>query len=97
MAEFFTNYPQAQKPMSLGEMLNIAGGVQQYQQAQQMNPLALKKAQMEIEQAQQVNPLKVRQEQAATQPVQATPYLLALVVALVIVLAASAFIRKKRK
>lgn len=60
MAEFFTNYPQAQKPMTLGEMLNMAGGVQQYQQAQQMNPLALKKAQMEVEQAQQLNPLAVK-------------------------------------
>jgi hypothetical protein len=63
MAEFFTNYPQAQKPMSLGEMLNMAGGVQQYQQAQQMNPLALQKAKMEVEQAQQLNPLAVQKAQ----------------------------------
>lgn len=60
MAEFFTNYPQAQKPMSLGEMLNMASGVQQYQQAQQMNPLAVQKAKMEVEQAQQMNPLAVK-------------------------------------
>lgn len=63
MAEFFTNYPQAQKPMSLGDMLNMASGVQQYQQAQQINPLALKKAQMEVEQAQQLNPLAVQKAQ----------------------------------
>ena len=60
MADFYTNYPAAQKPMTLGEMLNMAGGVQQYQQAQQMNPLALQKAQMEIEQAKQMNPLAVQ-------------------------------------
>lgn len=63
MAEFFTNYPQAQKPMSLGEMLNMAGGVQQYQQAKQMNPLALQKAQMEVEQSKQMNPLTVQKAQ----------------------------------
>lgn len=67
MADFFTNYPQAQKPMSLGEMLNIAGGVQQYQQAQQMNPLALQKAQMEVEQLKQTNPLAVRKAIAEAQ------------------------------
>jgi hypothetical protein len=33
--------------MSLGDMLNIARGAQEYQQAQQMNPLALQKAQAE--------------------------------------------------
>lgn len=60
MAEFFTNYPQAQKPMTLGEMLNMASGVQSYQQAQQLNPLAVQKAKMEVEQAQQMNPLAVK-------------------------------------
>jgi hypothetical protein len=44
----------------------MAGGVQQYQQAQQMNPLALQKAQMEIEQAKQMNPLAVRKATAET-------------------------------
>lgn len=63
MAEFFTNYPQAQKPMTLGEMVNMAGGIQQYQQAQQMNPLALQKAQMEVEQSQKMNPLTVQKAQ----------------------------------
>jgi hypothetical protein len=63
MAEFFTNYPQAQKPMTLGEMVNMAGGIQQYQQAGQMNPLAVQKAKMEIEQAQQLNPLAVKKAQ----------------------------------
>jgi len=34
-------------PMSLGDMLNIARGAQAYQQEQQMNPVALQKAQQE--------------------------------------------------
>lgn len=63
MAEFFTNYPQAQKPMSLGDMLNMASGVQSYQQAQQLNPLAVQKAKMEVEQAQKLNPLAVQKAQ----------------------------------
>lgn len=63
MAEFFTNYPQAQKPMTLGEMLNMASGVQSYQQAQQLNPLAVQKAKMEVEQAQKLNPLAVQKAQ----------------------------------
>jgi hypothetical protein len=35
--------------MSLGDMLNIARGAQEYQQAQQLNPLALQRAQAETE------------------------------------------------
>jgi len=45
--------------MTLGDMVNIARGAQAYQQEQQMNPLALQKAQMEIQQAQKINPLAV--------------------------------------
>jgi hypothetical protein len=66
MADFYTNYPAPEKPMTLGEMLNMASGVQNYQQAQQMNPLALQKAQQEVEQARQINPLALRQKQAET-------------------------------
>jgi hypothetical protein len=36
------------QPMSLGDMLNIARGAQQYQQAEEMNPLLLKQQQQEI-------------------------------------------------
>ena len=50
--------------MSLAEMVNLAGGVQQYQQAQQLNPLALQKAQMEVEQTQKLNPLAVKKAEA---------------------------------
>ena len=45
--------------MTLGDMVNIARGAQAYQQAEQANPLALQKAQMEIDQAQKMNPLAV--------------------------------------
>lgn len=38
--------------MSLGEMLNMANVAQQYQQAQQINPLQVQKAQEEVKQAQ---------------------------------------------
>jgi hypothetical protein len=46
-------------PISLGDMLNLARGAQAYQQAEQINPLALQKAQIEIEQAKKINPLAV--------------------------------------
>ena len=36
-------------PMTIGEMLNIARGAQEYQQAQQINPLALQRAQAEAQ------------------------------------------------
>jgi hypothetical protein len=65
------NYPQPQQT-SLADMINMAGGIQNYQQAQQMNPLALQKAQMEIEQAKQMNPLAVRQKTAETEVAEKT-------------------------
>ena len=37
--------------MSLGEMVNVARGVQEYQQAQQMNPVALQLRQQEAQKA----------------------------------------------
>jgi hypothetical protein len=55
-------------PMSLGEMLNLARGAQEYQQAQKMNPLALQQQQQQLrqqqqvyEQAQQMNPELLQQ------------------------------------
>jgi len=50
--------------MSLSEMLNMANVAQQYQQTQQLNPLQLQKAQMEVEQAQKMNPLAVQKATA---------------------------------
>jgi hypothetical protein len=63
---FNTNLgPAAQPTTSLGDMVNLARGVQAYQQQGQLNPLQLEKAQMEIEQAKKINPLTVRQQTAA--------------------------------
>jgi hypothetical protein len=65
--QFNTNLgPAAQPTTSLGDMVNLARGVQAYQQQGQLNPLQLEKAQMEIEQAKKINPLTVRQQTAQT-------------------------------
>lgn len=55
-----------QPGMTLADMLNLAQGVQQYKQTQQMNPLQLEAQRLAVEQAQAVNPLLQRQQQAAT-------------------------------
>lgn len=77
MADFSIN-PIAQTlkpptPMSLGEMLNLATGAQQYKQAQQMNPLAVQQQQQQLqtlrqtfEQAQKMNPQLLQQAQQTT-------------------------------
>ena len=67
MADFYTNYPAAQKPMTLGEMLNMASGVQSYQQAQQLNPLALRQKQAETTLAEETLKPKIQQEQTAAE------------------------------
>jgi len=61
---------QAPKGMTLGEMVNLAGGIQQLQQAQQLNPLQLQKAQMDIEQAQRMNPLAAIKSQMEIEQAQ---------------------------
>jgi hypothetical protein len=59
--QFNTNLgPAQQQGTSLADLINTARGVQAYQQAEQMNPMAVQKAKMEIEQAQKINPLTVR-------------------------------------
>jgi hypothetical protein len=84
MADFSIN-PIAQNlktstPMSLGEMLNIARGAQEYRQAQQLNPLAVQQQQQQLqtqqqqlqtlqqtfEQAQKMNPQLLQQAQQTT-------------------------------
>jgi len=60
MADFSVN-PVAQNlkpptPMSLSEMLNLARGAQEYQQAQQLNPLAVQRAAAELSRLQQLTP-----------------------------------------
>jgi len=58
--------PKAQQGTSLGDLINTARGAQAFQQQQQLNPLQLQKAQMEIDQAKQMNPLAVRKAAAET-------------------------------
>jgi hypothetical protein len=65
--QFNTNLgPAAQQNTSLADMVNLARGVQAYQQQGQLNPLQLEKAQMEVEQAQKLNPLAVKKATAET-------------------------------
>ncbi len=56
MADFSMNVNYA-KPQatSLGDMLGMASGIQNFQQAQQLNPLALEKAQIENQVLKQKN------------------------------------------
>ena len=55
---------------SLGSMLNIARGAQEYGQAQQMNPILLQAAQQEADYAKLKNPELVSQAQEATKQSQ---------------------------
>lgn len=69
--QFNTNLgPTAQQGTNIADMVNLARGVQAYQQAQELNPLAVQKAKMEIEQAQKLNPLAVQREQEAVSQAQ---------------------------
>lgn len=68
MADFSVN-PVAQNlkpptPMSLGDMLNLARGAQEYQQAQKMNPLTVQRAGAELSRLQQLTPEELRRAQA---------------------------------
>ena len=57
--QFNTDLTPKIQGTNLGDMINMARGVQAYQQAEQANPLAIQRAKMEIEQAQKMNPLAV--------------------------------------
>ena len=70
MAEFFTNYAQPQQRTSLADMVNAASGIQNFQQAQQLQPLQLQEAQLRLQQAQQMNPLQLQEAQAKLQTAQ---------------------------
>jgi len=67
MPEFFTGYTNPVQQTSLADMMNLASGVQNYQQAQQLNPLTLQAKQLELQQAQQINPLALQQKQLELQ------------------------------
>jgi hypothetical protein len=62
--QFNTNLSPAAQGTSLRDLIATAGGIQQFQQAQQLNPLQLQKAQMEIEQLKKINPLAERKATA---------------------------------
>jgi len=75
MADYFTGYANpvpAGAQTSMADMLNLASGVQNYQQAQQVNPLKLQAAQLELQQAQQMNPLALRKAAAETNVAEQT-------------------------
>ena len=57
--QFNTNLTPNIQGTNIADMVNLARGVQAYQQAEQANPLAIQRAQMEIAQAQKMNPLSV--------------------------------------
>ena len=69
MADFSMNVNYA-KPQttSLGDMVNMASGIQNFQQAQQMNPLALQKAQIENQTLQQANQERVSLQEFTSNP-----------------------------
>jgi len=69
MADFSMNVNYA-KPQgsSLADMVNMASGMQQFQQAQQMNPLALEKAQIENQVLKQKNDERLRLQEAMSNP-----------------------------
>jgi len=68
MADFTPVGTQIKPPqgMSLGEMVNMANAAQQYQQAQQMNPIALETARSQLSRLNQLTPLEVRGKAAET-------------------------------
>ena len=69
MADLSMNVNYAKPQMSsLGDMLNMASGIQNYQQAQQMNPLALEKAQIENQVLRQKNDERVKLQEFTSNP-----------------------------
>lgn len=61
------NYARPQTT-SLGDMVNMASGIQNFQQAQQMNPLALQKAQMENQMLTQANNERIALQEFTSNP-----------------------------
>ena len=67
MADISINYPKPQG-QSLGDMVNMASGIQNYQQAQQLNPLALEKAQIENQVLKQKNDERLKLQEFTSNP-----------------------------
>jgi len=73
MAEFNTDLTvKPTQTSSLADMLNMAKGVQAYQQAQQINPLTLRQQQLATQQAEETTPLTIEQQKQATKQAQLT-------------------------
>jgi hypothetical protein len=74
--QFNTQLGPTTKPMSLGDMLNLAGGIQSFQQAQQMNPLLLRQQQLATQKAEALTPEEIQtgavkaQEERKRQPIE---------------------------
>jgi hypothetical protein len=69
MADFQMNVNYAKPQVtSLGDMVNMASGIQNYQQAQQMNPLALEKAQIENQVLRQKNDERLKLQEFTSNP-----------------------------
>ena len=65
MADYFTGFTNpVPAGNSMADMLNLASGVQNYQQAQQLNPLALRKAAAETDVAEQTKAARIAQAQS---------------------------------
>ena len=52
------------QPMTLAEMMNLAGSAQAYKQAEQMNPLAVQRSASELSRLQQLTPEELRRAKA---------------------------------
>jgi hypothetical protein len=61
------NYAKPQQT-SLGDMINMASGIQNFQQAQQLNPLALEKAQIENQVLKQKNDERLKLQEFTSNP-----------------------------
>jgi hypothetical protein len=61
------NYAKPQTT-SLGDMVNMASGIQNFQQAQQLNPLALEKAQIENQVLRQTNDERLKMQEFIQNP-----------------------------
>ena len=69
MADFSMNVNYAKPQMtSIGDMVNMASGIQNFQQAQQMNPLALEKAQIENQVLKQKNDERLKLQEFTSNP-----------------------------
>jgi hypothetical protein len=69
MADFSMNVNYAKPQVtSLGDMVNMASGIQNFQQAQQLNPLALEKAQIENQVLRQKNEERLKLQEFTSNP-----------------------------